>query len=59
MNRDRKRFTISVTPELAAELTAAKPGSSPAPPRDAMSRDLIARGLAAWEKQSGKNSQPV
>ena len=24
MNRDQKRFTISVTPELAAELTAAK-----------------------------------
>ena len=46
MNRDQKRFTISVTPELAAELTAVK-------------RDLIIRGLAAWEKQSGKNSQPV
>mgnify|MGYP005809944039 FL=1 len=56
MNRDRKRFTISVTPELAAELTAAKQSSYPGVPRDAMFRDLIARGLAAWEKQSGKNS---
>ena len=58
MNRDQKRFTISVTPELAAELTAVKQ-SYPGVPRDAMFRDLIIRGLAAWEKQSGKNSQPV
>ena len=49
MNRDQKRFTISVTPELAAELTAVKQSSYPGVPRDAMFRD----------KQSGKNSQPV
>lgn len=55
MNRDQKRFTISVTPEL----TAAKQSSYPGVPRDAMFRDLIIRGLAAWEKQSDKNSQPV
>ena len=55
MNRDQKRFTISVTPELAAELTAVKQSSYPGVPRDAMFRDLIIRGLAAWEKQSGKN----
>ena len=55
----QKRFTISVTPELAAELTAVKQSSYPGVPRDAMFRDLIIRGLAAWEKQSGKNSQPV
>ena len=54
MNRDQKRFTISVTPELAAELTAVKQSSYPGVPRDAMFRSL-----AAWEKQSGKNSQPV
>ena len=48
-----------MTPELAAELAAAKQSSYPGVPRDAMFRDLIARGLAAWEKQSGKNSQPV
>lgn len=48
-----------MTPELAAELTAEKQSSYPGVPRDAMFRDLIARGLAAWEKQSGKNSQPV
>ena len=30
MNRDQKRFTISVTPELAAELTAVKQSSYPA-----------------------------
>ena len=48
-----------LTPELAAELTAAKQSSYPGVPRDAMFRDLIIRGLAAWEKQSGKNSQPV
>ena len=59
MKRDQKRFTISVTPELAAELTAVKQSSYPGVPRDAMFRDLIIRGLAAWEKQSGKNSQPV
>ena len=59
MNRDQKRFTISVTPELAAELTAVKQSSYPGVPGDAMFRDLIIRGLAAWEKQSGKNSQPV
>ena len=59
MNRDQKRFTISVTPELAAELSAVKQCSYPGVPRDAMFRDLIIRGLAAWEKQSGKNSQPV
>ena len=53
MNRDQKRFTISVTPELAAELTAVKQSSYPGVPRDAMFRDLIIRGLAAWEKQSG------
>ncbi len=56
MNRDQKRFTISVTPELAAELTAVKQSSYPGVPRDAMFRDLIIRGLAAWEKQSGKNA---
>ena len=28
MNRDQKRFTISVTPELAAELTAVKQSSA-------------------------------
>ena len=56
MNRDQKRFTISVTPELAAELTAVKQSSYPGVPRDAMFRDLIIRGLAAWAKQSGKNS---
>ena len=50
---------FSVTPELAAELTAVKQSSYPGVPRDAMFRDLIIRGLAAWEKQSGKNSQPV
>ena len=48
-----------LTPELAAELTAVKQSSYPGVPRDAMFRDLIIRGLAAWEKQSGKNSQPV
>ena len=35
MNRDQKRFTISVTPELAAELTAVKQSSYPGVPRDA------------------------
>lgn len=39
MNRDQKRFTISVTPELAAELTAVKQSSYPGVPRDAMFRD--------------------
>ena len=34
MNRDQKRFTISVTPELAAELTAVKQSSYPGVPRD-------------------------
>ena len=58
MNRDQKRFTISVTPELLC-FTAVKQSSYPGVPRDAMFRDLIIRGLAAWEKQSGKNSQPV
>ena len=32
MNRDQKRFTISVTPELAAELTAVKQLPAPAIP---------------------------
>ena len=32
MNRDQKRFTISVTPELAAELTAVKQSSYRRPP---------------------------
>lgn len=32
MNRDRKRFTISVTPELAAELTAESRAATPASP---------------------------
>lgn len=32
MNRDQKRFTISVTPELAAELTAVKQSSYPGVP---------------------------
>ena len=59
MNRDQKRSTISVTPELAAELTAVKQSSYPGFPRDAMFRDLTIRGLAAWETQSGNNSQPV
>ena len=53
------RISSLLTPELAAELTAVKQSSYPGVPRDAMFRDLIIRGLAAWEKQSGKNSQPV
>ena len=59
MNRDQKRFTISVTPELAGGTDRGKAEQLPRRPRDAMFRDLIIRGLAAWEKQSGKNSQPV
>ena len=59
MNRDQKRFTSSGVTEMAAELTAVKQSSYPGVPRDAMFRDLIIRGLAAWEKQSDKNSQPV
>ena len=47
MNRDQKRFTISVTPELAAELTAVKQSSYPGVPRDAMFRDLIIPWAAA------------
>ena len=34
MNRDQKRFTISVTPELAAELTAAEQLPRRPPGRD-------------------------
>ena len=38
MNRDQKRFTISVTPELAAELTAVKSRATPASPGTRCSR---------------------
>lgn len=58
MNRDQKRFTISVTPELAAELTAVKQSSYPGVPRDAMFRDLIIRALRRGKSSPTRIASP-
>lgn len=57
MDGKRRRFTISVSTELAEELTAAKRGHYSGDTQGEMLRDLIARGLQIWKKQSGKSGQ--
>ena len=49
MDSENKRFTISVPPELAAELTAVRQSRYPDKAQGAMLRDLIARGIRAWK----------
>ena len=52
MDSENRRFTISVPPDLEAELAAAKKSLYPEATQSAMLRDLIARGVQA-DRQSG------
>lgn len=59
MNRDQKRIHHLRDAGAGGGTDRGKAEQLPRRPRDAMFRDLIIRGLVAWGKQSGKNSQPV
>lgn len=53
MDSENKRFTISVPPDLEAELAAVKKSRYPDVPQSAMLRDLIARGVQAGQSGGG------
>ena len=59
MGTDQKRFTISVTPQMEADLNLAKQRFYCTETRNAMIQDLIVRGLDAQnaEESSGKRTE--
>ncbi|MBQ8562369.1 MAG: hypothetical protein IJ443_00570 [Firmicutes bacterium] len=61
MSTELKRFTISVTPSMEAELDTAKKECYYKGTQNAMIRDLIVRGLASLhaeeEDRNGKGGQ--
>ena len=54
MDRNDRRFGITMPQELAAELAAVKENRYSDETQGAMLRDLIARGIQTWQ-QSGEN----
>ena len=54
MDRNDRRFSITMPQELAADLAAGKENRYSDETKGAMLRDLIARGIQAWQ-QSGEN----
>ena len=54
MPADRRRFTISVTPSMEVALDLAKKGRYCKDTQSAMLRDLIVRGLASLESETGE-----
>lgn len=54
MDRNDRRFSITMPQELAAELAAVKEARYSDETQGAMLRDLIARGIQAWH-QYGDN----
>lgn len=60
MATELKRFTISVTPSMEAELDSAKKERYYRGTRNDMIRDLINRGLASLKDESRNEAkQPV
>lgn len=60
MEADIKKFTISVTPCMEAELNSAKKERYNSETQNDMIRDLINRGLSSWNDDSKTISrQPV
>lgn len=53
MSTEYKRFTVSVTPNMAKKLDKAKQERYYNQAQSQMVRDLIARGLAVLEKEQG------
>lgn len=53
MAADVKRFTISITPKMEADLDSAKQRRYYRDTQNDMIRDLIIRGLAALEAEEG------
>lgn len=52
MDRNDRRFSITMPQELAAELAAVKEARYSDETQGAMLRDLIARGIQAWHQSS-------
>lgn len=57
MATNLKRFTISITPKMEAELDSAKQRLYYRDTQNAMIRDLIIRGLAALKEEEGAEKQ--
>ena len=58
MATNLKRFTISITPKMEAELDSAKQKIYYRDTQNAMIRDLIIRGLAALKEEETTEKQP-
>jgi len=56
---DLKRFTISVTPSMEAELDLAKKNRYYRGTQNDMIRDLINRGLESLKNESGKETKQL
>ena len=52
-----KRFTISITPKMEADLDSAKQRRYYRDTQNDMIRDLIIRGLAALEAEEGEKEK--
>lgn len=59
MATDLKRFTISITPSMEAELDSAKRDRYYRGTQNAMIRDLINRGLASLKDESVKETKQL
>lgn len=59
MATDLKRFTISVTPSMEAELDLAKKNRYYRGTQNDMIRDLINRGLASLKNESIKETKQL
>lgn len=59
MATDLKRFTISVTPNMEAELDSAKKERYYKGTRNDMIRDLISRGLASLKDEPNKVTKRI
>ena len=57
MATNLRRFTISITPKMEAELDAAKQRLYYRDTQNAMIRDLIIRGLAALKEEESTEKQ--
>ena len=57
MAADVKRFTISITPKMEADLDSAKQRRYYRDTQNDMIRDLIIRGLAALEAEEGEKEK--
>ena len=59
MPNQKRRFTISVSQELAGEITAARETGCIGKTQEETLRALIARGLQAWKQQAGGRARAL